>query len=125
MPAGLCTGTPIIPNSLSLAGVEYEVGNGESIPNLGERQCEVWTIGSVSPKRIVFQVADVHKPLLAVSACADMGFDCFLGEHGGNLVDRVSGERIPLERHGTLYTMKMWVRQSPDGIPKPGFMRPG
>ena len=64
----------------SRAGVEYEVANGESIPNLGERQCQVMTVGSMTPKKITFQIAEVHKPLLSVAACSDMGFDCFLGQ---------------------------------------------
>ena len=124
MPAGLCTGIPILDNALSKGGVEYEVANGESIPNLGERRCEVMTVGSLTPKLIVFQIADVHKPLLSVTACSDMGFDCFLGKEGGSLKDRVTGELIPLERQGSLYTMKMWIRQDQSQRPSPGFSGP-
>ena len=124
MPSGLCMGIPIVDNDLSRAGVEYEVANGESIPNLGERQCQVMTAGSMIPKKITFQIAEVHKPLLSVAACSDMGFDCFLGQEGGTLKDRVTGECIPLERHGSLYSMKMWVRQNPE-IPTQGFSGPG
>ena len=69
------------------------------------------TIGSKVGKRITFQVADVHKPLLSISGCADMGFDCYLSEWGGFISDRVSGERIPLERRDNLYIMKAWIRQ--------------
>ena len=123
MPPGLCMGIPIFDNDLSRAGVEYEVANGESIPNLGERQCQVMTVGSMTPKKITFQVAEVHKPLLSVAACSDMGFDCFLGQDGGTLKDRVTGECIPLERHGSLYSLKMWVRQNPE-IPSQGFSGP-
>ena len=71
------------------------------------------TIGSNRSKRIVFQVADVHKPLLSISGCADMGFDCYLGDKGGQLVDRMSGESIPLERRENLYIMRAWIRQDP------------
>ena len=71
------------------------------------------TLGSGVAKRITFQVADVHKPLLSITACADMGFDCFLGKDGGSLRNRESGEVIPLDRKDTLYTMKMWIRQDP------------
>ena len=113
MPSALCTGIPILANDLSKNGVEYEVANGESIANLGERQCQVMTIGSMTPKRIVFQVADVHKPLLSITACSDMGYDCYLGKEGGSLRDRVTGEVIPLERRGSLYSLRMWVRQDP------------
>ena len=111
MPRKCCEGISILQNALSRAGVEYEVANGAGLLNLGERQCEVMTAGSDVPKRIVFQVADVHKPLLSITACADMGFDCYLGSKGGMLYDTVTHETIPLDRKGTLYTMKMWVRQ--------------
>ena len=124
MPIGSCEGIDIIENELSRNGAEYEVANGATIPNLGERRCEVMTVGSLQPKRITFQVADVHKPLLSISGCADMGFDCFLGQHGGQLRDRITGELIPLERHGSLYTVRMWIRQDPSARPKPRFGGP-
>ena len=72
--------------------------NVAHIPNLGERRCEMMTIGSSKSKRIVFQAAVGHKPLLSIRGCADMGFDCYLSDKGVQLVDRLSGERIPLER---------------------------
>ena len=124
MPAGLCPGIPILENDLSRNGVEYEVANGESIANLGEKRCQVMTIGSMAPKKIVLRIADVHKPLLSVTACSDMGYDCYLGKEGGRLRDRVTGEVIPLERRGSLYTLRMWVRQWSDDRPSPGFPGP-
>ena len=72
MPSGLCPGISIVDNDLSKSGVEYEVANGESIANLGERRCQVMTVGSMIPKRITCQVADVHKPLLSITASSDM-----------------------------------------------------
>ena len=68
MPSGLCPGIVIIDNDLSKNGVEYEVASGECIANLGERQCQVMTVGSMTAKRIVLQVADVHKPLPSITA---------------------------------------------------------
>ena len=82
--------------------VEYEIANGESIANLGESRCEVMTVGSMIPKRIIFQIADVHKPLVSISAFSDMGYDCYLSKEGGSLRDRVTGETIPLQRQGSL-----------------------
>ena len=113
MPRALCPGISILQNRLSREGVEYEVANGAHIPNLGERRCEMMTVGSVVGKRITFQVADVHKPLLSVTDCADMGFDCYLGDKGGHLIDRQTEERIPLERRENLYVMRAWIRQDP------------
>ena len=61
----------------------------------------------------LFQVADVHKPLLSISGCADMGFDCHLGDKGGHLLDEQFGEKIPLERRDKHYIMRAWIRQDP------------
>ena len=124
MPSGLCTGISIVENDLSRGGVEYEVANGESIANLGERRCQVMTVGSMIPKQITFQVADVHKPLLSITACSDLGFDCYLGKEGGSLRNRMTGEVIPLERRGSLYSLRMWVRQDPGVNSNSSFARP-
>ena len=56
------------------------------------------TAGSTVPNIITFQVADVHKPLLSITSCADLGYDYFLDKEGGSLRDQVSGELIALER---------------------------
>lgn len=125
MPRSLCPGISILQNRLSREGVEYEVANGAHIPNLGERRCELMTIGSGVKKLMTFQVADVHKALLSVTDCADMGFDCYLGAASGHLIDRVSGERIPLERRENLYIMRAWIRQDPTVQVSQPFVGPG
>jgi hypothetical protein len=91
--------------------MEYEVANGETIPNVGERHCLLMSEDSAQPKRITFQCADIHKPLLSVSRCADLGYQCILEAGGGRLVDTTTGEIIPLHRRGNLYVMRAWIRQ--------------
>ena len=71
------------------------------------------TIWSSTCKSIVLQVADVHKPSLSIGGCADMGFDSYLGDRGGHLLDKQTGEQIPLERRENLYIMRAWIRQDP------------
>ena len=66
---------------------------------------------SEQAKRITFQFANVHKPLLSVSRVADLGYECVLNAEGGELRDMVTGDRIPLHRKGNLYTMRAWVRE--------------
>ena len=99
--------------------MEYEVANGASIPNEGERRCLMMTKGASLPKRITFQVADVHKTLLSITRAADVGYECHLNAKGGYLWDTFTGESIPIAREGNLYTMKAWVRVDPDA----GFAR--
>ena len=114
MPRDMCQGIAIFQSQQQREGAEYEVANGETIPNLGERRCLLMTLGSAVAKKIVFQIADVHKPLLSISRCADMGYQCHLEQSGGYLEDTVTGERIPLSRKDNLYTMKAWVRADPN-----------
>ena len=77
------------------------------------------TRGSQTPKGIVFQVSDVHKPLMSVGSMADAGFECLLGKQGGIMRDVDSGEMIPLTRRGNLYHFRAWVR-SADSLPSFG-----
>ena len=118
LPTDECNGITIQESAQSKQGMEYEVANGETIPNLGERRCIMMTEGSQIPKRIAFQVADVHKPLLSVTRAADMGYQCVLGRNGGWLQDSQSSERIPIRRKGNLYVMKVWVREAPFSRPR-------
>ena len=55
--------------------MEYEAADGHTIPNLRERRCIMWTDGAIAGRKINLQVADVHKALLSLSRCADMGFE--------------------------------------------------
>ena len=59
----------ITPSEDSLKGLEYEVANGETLPNVGDKHCVMMTEDSQSAKLITFQCADIHKPLLSVSSC--------------------------------------------------------
>ena len=123
MPTSWCTHISIQQTAESKAGMEYEVANGETIPNVGERRCLLMSEDSHIMKKITFQCADIHKPLLSVSRCADLGFDCVLEATGGRLVDKVTGEAIPLHRRGNLYTMRAWIRQDSSTPPASDFGR--
>ena len=91
--------------------MEYEVASGESVPNLGERRCEVWTEGATAAKAITMQVADANKALLSSSRCADMGFELRFASAFGCLIDKTTGKVIPLQRRGNLYILKARIRR--------------
>ena len=121
MPINMCKDIPVHESKRQQEGMEYEVANGETIPNEGERHCMIMTMGAVTPKNIVFQVADVHKALLSITRVADAGYECHLNKTGGYLLDTYTGERVPIHRKGNLYVMRAWVRDD-EG---PGFGRQG
>ena len=118
VPKAMCPGIPVTPSMQSLRGMEYEVASGASIPNLGEKKCQMWTEGATAPKTINMQVADVHKALLSLSRCADMGFESRFGAAFGCLIDTATGEITPLQRRGNLYILRARVRASPFGRPE-------
>ena len=113
MPRVLCENIAITPSLQSLACLEYEVANKQTLPNLGERKCLVWTEGAAVPRPMNIQVADIHKPLLSLSRCADMGYESRFGKLAGALIDDETGDVIPLIRKGNLYVLKCWLRAAP------------
>ena len=64
------------------------------------------------------QVADVHKALLALSRCADIGFESRFGRTMGALIHEDNGEIIPLKRKGNLYVLRCWLKAAPFGRPE-------
>ena len=75
MPTKLGSHISIVATAKSRSGFEHEVVNGEGLLNMGERRCFMMTENSDTMKRIAFQCADVHKPLLSVSRLADQGYE--------------------------------------------------
>ena len=106
MPDNMCPHISLLSSDSSRAGLEYEVANGEGLPNLGEKKCLMMTEDSDMMKRVIFQCADVHKALLSVSRVADLGYECVLGKSGGQLRDVVTGDVVPLHRRENLYVMR-------------------
>ena len=98
IPRTSCPKIPIQSSLQSLRQMEYEIADGSTIPNLGERRCLMWTEDATQARHINMQVADVHKALLSLSRCADMGFESRFGRTMGALIDEDSGEVIPLKR---------------------------
>ena len=75
----------------------------------------MWTEHASGIRKMNLQVADVHKALLSLSRCADMGFESRFGRKAGALIDEESGEVIPLQRKGNLYVLKCWLKAAPFG----------
>ena len=118
MPRAMAAHIPIQPSLQSLNSMKYEVADGNEIPNLGERRCVMWTENAVEARKINLQVADVHKALLSLSRCADMGFESRFGRSAGALIDEETGEVVPLLRKGNLYVLKCWLKAAPFGRPE-------
>ena len=81
MPKGLCPSIALRESAAGKAGVEYELA--KTVPNHGERRCEIFCMGAGASMMMHFQVADIHRPLLSLSRVADQRFRSHLDWYGG------------------------------------------
>ena len=112
----------VLPSAMSKTGRHYRAANGTRIPNLGQQDAHFKTEeGHVCG--LPFQVADVERPLIAVSQLAAAGNKVTLEDKGGVIVNNKTGKTIALQRRGGVYILRMWVASGANGAS--GFLRQG
>ena len=87
--------------------MECRAANGPRIPNRGEQDVRFETEEGIRAV-IPFQLADVERPLLAVSALTAAGNTVTLGDRGG-VIRRSDGQETRVQRRGGTYVLRMWV----------------
>ena len=75
----------------------------------------MWTDGASEETHINLRFADVHKALLSLSRCKDIGFESRFGRLAGALIDEATQEVIPLQLKCNLYVLKCWLKAAPFG----------
>ena len=103
-----CEKMKIYPSVQPERGLLYWVAHAETLPCLGEKRLAVWT-DAETPKAIAILVADVHKPQLSLSRCADTGLESRFGKDVGALVDGEIEELTPLHRQVNLFMLQSWI----------------
>ena len=121
--------TKMQPSEMSKAGRKYRGPDGSRIPNFGQQEVEFATAEG-HKCGLTMQVADVERPLIAVSHLSESGNDVILGKKGGKIVNTKTKRTIAVERKGNLYVLRMWVKAKEEvkndkGITASGFTRPG
>ena len=91
-------------------GVEYEVANGVTIPNLGEK-CFVAVAEEGQRRRMRAQVCAVNKALLSVSRMVHAGNRVVFEQSGSYVEDLQSGERMQMVERGGMSMLKVWVEK--------------
>ena len=105
-----CTETKI--GAAAKRGVEYEVANGVTIPNLGEKTFSFQTAEGAE-RKITAQICDVNKGLLSVVKMVNAGNTVVFTKDGSFIEDDVTGERIAINEENGMYVLSMWVKKSP------------
>ena len=111
---GMVTSVETKPSAASLRGVSYEVANGETIPNLGEKEIKCLTDGDGVKKVICAQVCDVSKPLLSVHRLVQAGHSVTFSPSGSYIQDGKTGQLMWLREHAGMYHLKLWVPRKPE-----------
>ena len=76
---------------------------------------------------VLYQVAEVSRPLTAVSQLCDNGNCVIYNSDGGYIYNLKTGVETHFERRGGIYELDFWVKESDlvRGSPLSDFPRPG
>ena len=92
----------------SKAGVCYQIANGDSLPNLGEKLMAVVTDeGTI--RAYATQVAEVTSNLQSVRAMLKSKHAVVFDEDGSYAVNKVTGEVNHITDDGSNYVMRHWT----------------
>ena len=95
--------------------MEYEVANGDRIPNLGEK-----TFAGVTPdgvqRSVTAQVCGVNKGLMSVTKLVEAGHQVVFSKAGSYILDETTGESLELHQSGGMYMLRLWVPTKPTSV---------
>ena len=118
-PPGLFPGA-VQPSRMSKAGGKYRAANGARIPNLGQQSVRFCNDAG-DRCGIVFQVAEVERPLVSATQLAASGNSVVIDRNGAKIVNDKTGKIMRLERRGGVYVLRMRVKaDSAPGFPGQG-----
>ena len=98
---------------MSKAGGSYRVANGQRVPNIGQQAVHFET-DEGQAAGMMFQTAEIERPLISASQMAASGNSVVFNQQGGTIVHEKSGRRTVLHKRGGIYVLRMWVPESPE-----------
>ena len=108
-PPDMIPGVKIMPSPGSIRGQVYNTASKEKkLPNLGQQQLHACTHEGLDTE-VLFQIADVSKPLVSVSAICELGNRVIFGRGGGVVQNLASGHETPFQRKNGIYVLEMWL----------------
>jgi len=95
-------------SAASRAGVQYQVANGDELPNLGEKFLPLVTSEGTT-RGMLAQVADVTMALQSPRALHKSGHMVILDGPDSFVLNKITGEINVLEDDGLNYYMDTWI----------------
>ena len=114
IPPTACPTYEISSSPGSRRGQQYMAASKHTIPNLGEQLLNIVT-DELKEGKLKYQVADVSRPLNAVSEICDseVGNRVLFGKNGGVIYNLTSGRETWFGREGGIYIFDFWVKPGP------------
>ena len=110
-PPTMAPRVPIRASDGSRRGQNYTSASKHKLPNLGEQHLQAVTeLGEETS--VLFQIADVSRPLVSVSAICEMGNRVIFGRSGGVVQNLATGRETPFHRRNGIYCLSMWLRNA-------------
>lgn len=118
-PPDMLPGVKIVPSPGSLRGQKYTSASKHKLKNLGQQHIQACTEEGENTS-VLFQIADVSKPLVSVGSICEKGNRVIFGRSGGVVKNLQSGSEIPFYRRNGIYVLSLWLRDADSQ----GFTRP-
>ena len=97
---------------MSKAGGSYRVANGHRVPNIGQQAVRFRT-DEDQAAGLLFQTAEMERPLVSASQLAAAGNRVVFSNRGGEIINEKSGKRTALHKRGGIYVLRMWIPANP------------
>ena len=125
-PPSMAPGVIIEESPGSQRGQHYISASGGRLPNMGQQKLKVQT-NEGRDSKVVYQIAEVSRPLTAVSQTCDNGNWVVYIPQGGIILSCLTGGRTYFDRRGDIYELDLWVKEEDlhGGPQSAGFPRPG
>ncbi len=125
-PPSMAKGVRVDESEMSRAGKTFISADQGRIEHQGQQVLHV-TTGEGRHGPPIYQIGDVHRPLMAVSQTCDAGNHVLFTSDGGWIYSLVDGSTTPFQRNENIYELGMWLHvDDANGQPKKSsFTRPG
>ena len=118
-PPTMAPNAKLRPSAGSRRGRKFTSASKHKLANLGEQLLQACTEDGTETQ-VLFQIADVSRPLVSVSAITEMGNRVIFGISGGVVQCLKTGRGTPFYKRNGIYVLSMWIKDSDDS----DFVRP-
>ena len=118
-PPSMLPNVKVEPSPGIIRGQNFTGASNHSLKNLGQQRIHACTEEGEETS-VLFQIADVSKPLVSVASICEKGNRVIFGKSGGVVQNIKTGKQTPFNRQNGIYVLSLWLLDEPDS----SFSRP-